>query len=406
MLSLRRALLTATRHASPTSTRRVNIRLAYSASPSASQRAGLDNLNVIERDGAKILKVIEKRVGQRARLVQQVDHTAADKESIKLAKTLKELEPLQEAWDEWMRAKEAFMQSLPLLEDPDPTMRAMAEDEYSTQLSTLRTLMSQTFPPLLVPPSRTERCGALLELKAGVGGAEAELFRAELAKAYIRAAQIKGWRVEGDERSDAIEIRDDGAYDIFRWESGVHRVQRVPQTESSGRIHTSTISVICLPLTEERDSLDLGNILNEKDVKVEVMRSSGAGGQHVNKTESAVRLTHIPTGITVAMQDERSQPQNRAKAWRVLRARLLDRALAEDIIRRREARRSVVRTSDRSDKIRTYNFPQDRVTDHRISFQMNGLETIMSGERLDVLTTELQKAQDMELLEELAEEDV
>lgn len=139
------------------------------------------------------------------------------------------------------------MQTLPLLDDPDPTMRAMASDEYSAQLSTLGTLMSSTLPSLLVPRSRTERCGALLELKAGVGGAEAELFRAELARTYIRAAQLRGWRVEGDELSDSIEIRTDGAYDMFRWESGVHRVQRVPQTDSNNRIHTSTVSVIVRP---------------------------------------------------------------------------------------------------------------------------------------------------------------
>ncbi|EJD35444.1 release factor [Auricularia subglabra TFB-10046 SS5] len=377
----------------------------YSVAPPKSNAARREYLGQLERDGAKALKVIGKRVQQRARLVQQVDHSASDNEQIKIAKTLKELEPVQEAWDEWSRAREAFMQSLPLLDDPDPTMRAMASEEYSSQLATLGNIMSSTFPGLLVPRSRTERCGALLELKAGVGGAEAELFRAELSRTYVRSAQLRGWRVESDSIGESVEIHNDGAYDVFRWESGVHRVQRIPQTESNGRIHTSTVSVICLPLTQEDDSLDLGNILNEKDVRIEVMRSSGAGGQHVNKTESAVRLTHEPTGITVAMQDERSQHRNRAKAWRVLRARLLERALAADIVRRREMRRSVVRTSDRSDKIRTYNFPQDRVTDHRVGLTLSGLETIMNGERLEVLTNALQQAHDMELLDEMAESD-
>ena len=331
--------------------------------------------------------------------------SSGDKEQVQLAKRLKELEPVQDAWDDWSRAKEAFMQALPLLDDPDPDMRAMAMDEYSAQLATMGDIVATRLPSLLVPPSRTANAGALLELKAGVGGAEAELFKQELAKTYIRVAELRGWQVEADSVGDTVEIKNNGAYDIFHWESGVHRVQRVPATESSGRIHTSTISVICLPLTEEEDTLDMGNILNEKDVRTEVMRSSGAGGQHVNKTESAVRLTHIPTGITVAMQDERSQHRNRAKAWRVLRARLLDRALAEDVIKRRDMRRSVVRSSDRSDKIRTYNWPQDRVTDHRVGLTMTGLETIMNGERLELITEELQKAHDMEVLEELAESD-
>ncbi|KAH7105272.1 release factor [Auriculariales sp. MPI-PUGE-AT-0066] len=395
--------------AAPRSTYRYDVarRLAATAvaAPTKAIAGRLEFLNQLERDGAKTLKVIAKRVDQRAKLVEQVDPASSDKEQIKLAKQLKALEPVQEAWDQWLRSKEAFMQSLSLLDDPDPDMRAMASDEYSTQLASLGDIMAKTLPALLVPPSRTASAGALLELKAGVGGAEAELFKGELARTYVRAAQLRGWHAESDATGNTIEVKSDGAYDVFRWESGVHRVQRVPATESSGRIHTSTISVICLPLTEEGDDLDMGNILNEKDVRVEVMRSSGAGGQHVNKTESAVRLTHEPTGITVAMQDERSQHRNRAKAWRVLRARLLDRALAADVVRRRDMRRSVVRTSDRSDKIRTYNWPQDRVTDHRVGLTLTGLETIMSGERMHLVTDEVQKAHDMELLEEMAESD-
>ncbi|KAI6121189.1 hypothetical protein F5141DRAFT_1210873 [Pisolithus sp. B1] len=308
------------------------------------------------------------------------------KKEIARARQIKELEPLYEAWISWTKTRESLLETFPLLSDPDETMRALASDEYTTLYDSLSRHLSTTFPFLLVPPSPTRSLSALLELKAGVGGSEAALFLTDLLRVYVRYATSRGWpssivqnsEVTGGGLRDAIvEIKGEGAYDALRWESGVHRVQRVPATGSQrsspyqhGGSHRTLLlwTLDCrrlmakqvLPLSDEVEPSGDDNLFKMEDIKIEVMRARGAGGQHVNKTESAVRLTHIPTGITVSMQDERSQHQNKRRAFQVLRARLMDIKITQDIAERRETRRSLVRSADRSEKIRTYNYAQAR----------------------------------------------
>ncbi|KAF8154621.1 peptide chain release factor 1 [Crassisporium funariophilum] len=301
----------------------------------------------------------------------------------------------------------------PLLNDPDPTMRSLASDEFHDLSNTLTDTLHTTFPALLVPPSPTRHLSALMELKSGVGGSESSLFLSDLLRMYQRLANDADWKatVVGKNATDAggikdaiVEIKGQGVYDALRWESGVHRVQRVPATETSGRTHTSTVAIVVLPLVEETEAHD-DDLFSMDDIKLEVMRARGAGGQHVNKTESAVRLTHIPTGITVSMQDERSQHQNRRRAFQVLRSRLLDQKLTRETAERRAARRGLVRGADRSEKIRTYNYAQDRVTDHRIGLTLMNLTAVMEGDGLQVFLNAIKKNHDEGVMEDMLNAD-
>ncbi|KAF8661649.1 hypothetical protein AX16_001291 [Volvariella volvacea WC 439] len=293
-------------------------------------------------------------------------------------------------------------------------MRTMATEEFQSLTHFLTETLNNTFPSLLVPPSTTSQLSALMELKSGVGGSEASLFLSDLLRMYLRQANINRWKTEvvasnetegGGTKDAIVEIKGDGVYDALRWESGVHRVQRVPATDASGRVHTSTVAVVVLPLEDENKRNNDDDLFSMDDVKVEVMRARGAGGQHVNKTESAVRLTHIPTGITVSMQDERSQHQNKRRAFQVLRARLLDRKITQDIAQRRDTRRNLVRTADRSEKIRTYNFAQDRVTDHRIGLTLTNLTSILEGDGLGEILDALKRDYDESVLEDMLNSD-
>ncbi|KAF9218598.1 release factor [Gyrodon lividus] len=292
-------------------------------------------------------------------------------------------------------------------------MRSLAEDEFTTLKDSLSAYLSTTFPSLLVPPSQTRSFSALLELKAGVGGSEATLFLTDLLRVYIRYANSRGWRADviqsnevmgGGMRDAIIEIKGESAYDVLRWETGVHRVQRVPATEASGRVHTSTVAIIVLPLSEEVEVSTDDNLFQMEDVRIEVMRARGAGGQHVNKTESAVRLTHMPTGVTVSMQDERSQHQNKRRAFQVLRARLMDMKITKDIAERRATRQNLVRTADRSEKIRTYNYAQDRVTDHRIGLSLMNLQSFMEGDGMQEFLDAMKRNWEEEMMEEAVSE--
>ncbi|KAI0663010.1 release factor [Cubamyces menziesii] len=360
---------------------------------------------------APIVQYVKRKVEERRKLESELSGEALSEEDIRRVRKIRELEPLQEAWTEWNRAKESLQETTALLNDPDPTMRSMAEEEYATLSESINTLVEDTFPSLLVPPSQTAKLSAIIELRAGVGGSESALFTADLVRMYTRAAQEMGWDVslissnilEAGGMKDAImEVKGQGAYDALRWESGVHRVQRVPATEANGRVHTSTVSVMVLPLTEEAESTSSeDDLFKMSDIKLEVMRSRGAGGQHVNKTESAVRLTHIPTGITVSMQDERSQHQNRRRAFQILRARLMDLKLNQEMLERRDLRRSLVRSADRSEKIRTYNYAQDRVTDHRLGMSLKNLASVMDGEGLQDFIRALQERHRDEMLEDV-----
>lgn len=292
-------------------------------------------------------------------------------------------------------------------------MRSLAVDEYTSLTATLTQFLESTFPSLLVPPSTTSHLSALMEMKSGVGGSESSLFLGDLLRMYQRLANVNRWKAQvvaqndndgGGTKDAIIEIKGDGAYDALRFESGVHRVQRVPATESSGRVHTSTVSIVVLPLVEETDT-QAEELFSMSDIKLEVMRARGAGGQHVNKTESAVRLTHIPTGITVSMQDERSQHQNRRRAFQVLRSRLLDKKLTREMEERRDTRRNLVRGADRSEKIRTYNFAQERVTDHRIGLTLMNLSSVLEGDGIQDFIDAVKKDHADSILEDMLDVD-
>ncbi|KAH0828578.1 hypothetical protein J3R83DRAFT_2849 [Lanmaoa asiatica] len=365
-------------------------------------------ISQLEKDGARILRAVRKRVETRKELLSKAKSMSSP-EDIARARHVKELEPLYDAWTSWVKTRESLLDTLPLLKDPDPTMRSLAEDEFTTLKEGLSTCLSTTFPSLLVPPSQTRSFSALLELKAGVGGSEATLFLTDLLRVYVRYAHSRGWRADviqstevtgGGMRDAIVEVKGDGAYDTLRWETGVHRVQRVPSTEASGRVHTSTVAIIVLPISEEAEPGSDDNLFKMEDVRIEVMRSRGAGGQHVNKTESAVRLTHGPTGVTVSMQDERSQHQNKRRAFQVLRARLMDMKITREIAERRATRQNLVRTADRSEKIRTYNYAQDRVTDHRIGLSLMNLQSFMEGDGVQEFLDAMRCNWEEEMMEE------
>jgi peptide chain release factor 1 len=280
----------------------------------------------------------------------------------------------------------------------DPELRELAEAEYQAQKDRVP-LLEREVRLMLLPRDIADERSAILEIRPAAGGDEAALFAAELFRAYQRYAESRRWKFEvldydesdlGGVKGAVAEIQGKGVFARLKYESGVHRVQRVPATETQGRIHTSTITVAVLPEAEDVDVQ-----IDEKDLRIDVFRASGAGGQHVNKTESAVRITHLPTGIVVAMQEEKSQHKNRAKAMKVLRSRLFEQQRAAAHASRAADRKSQVGTGDRSERIRTYNFPQGRVTDHRIGLTLHKIDRVMMGELdelIDALTAEDQAA--------------
>jgi peptide chain release factor 1 len=282
----------------------------------------------------------------------------------------------------------------------DPEMRAMAEDEAESLLGRIDALSAEV-RELMIPADPLEDRAAVLEIRAGTGGDEAGLFAADLMRMYQRLAERAGWSMELLSVSEGIPgaikeaifvLRGRGAFGRLRYESGVHRVQRVPATESQGRIHTSAATVAVLPEAEEVDLQ-----IDPNDLRIDVFRSSGPGGQSVNTTDSAVRITHIPTGLVVSCQDEKSQLKNKNKAMKVLRSRLLDQMIAQQEAERSRERRTQVGTGDRSAKIRTYNFPQNRVTDHRIGLTLHSLSDVLAGD-LDALVSALRLAKEEERL--------
>jgi len=325
--------------------------------------------------------------------------------------SLKANKDLQSCLERFRTLKDAYEGTVQLFDTPELLDLAVVESD--SLLSNLRSLLTHELPNALLPASETDGLSALVELKAGVGGSESSLFVADLLRMYGRFARLNNWsptvlassESDGGGFKDALlEVKGAGAYASLRWESGVHRVQRVPATEASGRVHTSTVAAVVLPLSEESRADGVDDLLKQDDVRMEVMRARGAGGQHVNKTESAVRLTHMPTGITVSMQDERSQHQNRRRAFQVLRARLMDLKIMQDQAERRATRKSLVRTADRSEKIRTYNYPQNRVTDHRLGKGcMLSCEAMMEGSGLENLIDELRDQNQRETLRDVLE---
>ena len=313
----------------------------------------------------------------------------------KLSKEHSELAPVVEAVAAYRTAARELGEAEALTGDSDPELRALAEEERAA-LKERFAKLERELQLKLLPKDATDSSSAIVEVRAGTGGEEAALFAADLLRMYQRYAQLTGWHTEilgmsdsdlGGIREAVMEVVGKGAYAKLKFESGVHRVQRVPVTEAGGRIHTSAATVAVLPEPEDVDVH-----LDDKDLKIDVFRASGAGGQHVNKTESAVRITHLPTGIVVAQQDEKSQHKNRAKALKILKAKLFD-VERERLANLRAAERKVlVGSGDRSERIRTYNFPQGRVTDHRINLTLYNLDRILSGDELneivDALVTE------------------
>ena len=307
-----------------------------------------------------------------------------------LMKEQSNLTPIVDAYREYKKSKQDIEDSLSMLEsESDDEMREMLKDELADGKKRVDEL-EQKLKILLLPKDPNDEKNVIVEIRAGAGGDEAALFAAEIYRMYVHYAEGRRWKVEtmeveeigiGGMKSVTFMVTGQGAYSVLKYESGVHRVQRVPETESGGRIHTSTISVAVMPEVDE----DIDIVIEDKDIRIDVMRASGNGGQCVNTTDSAVRLTHYPTGIVVYSQTEKSQLQNKAKAFALLRAKLYDIECQKAHDAEAEARRSQIGTGDRSEKIRTYNFPQGRVTDHRIGLTLYKLDKIMDGDIQEII---------------------
>ena len=307
----------------------------------------------------------------------------------KLMKEQAELTPIVEAYKEYKACKQNIEDSLELLnEESDEEMRELAKEELNESKARVEELENE-LKILLLPKDPNDDKNVIVEIRAGAGGDEAALFAAEIYRMYVHYAESRRWKVElveceeigiGGMKNVTFMIDGQGAYSVMKYESGVHRVQRVPETESGGRIHTSTITVAVMPEAEDVDVQ-----IDEKDIRIDVMRASGNGGQCVNTTDSAVRLTHYPTGIVIYSQTEKSQLQNKEKAFALLRAKLYDLECQKQHDAEAEARKSQIGTGDRSEKIRTYNFPQGRVTDDRIGLTLYKLDKIMNGDIQEIL---------------------
>ena len=334
-----------------------------------------DNLNEIE---AKYEELTKK--------ISDPDVIANQEEWRKLMKEQSDLEPIVQKYREYKRTKESFEEAKELLKDPE--MKDLAEEEMLSSKDKLPEL-EEELKVLLIPKDPDDDKNVICEIRAGAGGEEAALFAGTLFRMYSMYCDRKGWKLDilyenstelGGYKEISFLIKGEGAYSRLKFESGVHRVQRVPETEASGRIHTSTASVSVLP--------EVGDVeinINPSDIKMEVFRASGAGGQHINKTSSAVRLIHVPTGMVAECQTERSQFQNREYAMKMLQSRLYEKEKQEQDSKMENARRSQIGNADRSEKIRTYNYPQGRITDHRIGMSIYQMENFLNGDIDDMI---------------------
>jgi peptide chain release factor 1 len=346
------------------------------------------------------LKEVQARYDEISKEIANPEIVNNQEKFIALTKEHSDLQPIVEKSKEYIELVEKIKEDREILEGNDPELIELVNMELD-DLSEREEKMQEELKFMLLPKDPNDNKNAIIELRAGTGGDEAALFAADLYRLYTKFAEKNNWKIDvlqsnkvgiGGFKEISFELKGDGVYGTMKFESGVHRVQRVPETETQGRVHTSAATVAVLPQAEKVDI----NI-DTKDLKIDTYRASGAGGQHVNKTESAIRITHLPTNLVVTCQDEKSQHKNKEKAMKILRSRLLAKKQEEHAKKISAKRKSMVGSGDRSAKIRTYNFPQGRVTDHRINLTLYKLDKIMEGE-IDEIINEVKVAHNMELL--------
>ena len=338
---------------------------------------------------------IKERVKEIGNLLNDPSVYADIQRSKELGKELKSLEPIADMYEVYLKTESDLNDAKSMLEiETDAVMKEFFEQEIESAKQMLEKL-DYDLKVLMLPKDENDEKNVIMEIRGGAGGEEAALFAGDILRMYLRFAEINRWKVEildqnetelGGIKECTLMMKGKGAYSKLKYESGVHRVQRVPTTETQGRVPTSTITVAVLP---EQEDVEIE--VNENDLRIDTYRASGAGGQHINKTDSAVRITHIPTGIVVACQDERSQIKNRERAMHILKNKLYDKYKTEADEKYANDRKSQIGTGDRSERIRTYNFPQGRVTDHRIGFTLYSIDTFMDGE-IDEMLTALEQA--------------
>jgi peptide chain release factor 1 len=353
------------------------------------------------------LEILVERFEEVQALLSDPETLSNQEKFIALSKEFSQLESVTNVFNDYQTAEEDFSLAEEMLKDEDPEMREMAQEEFKSAKKSIEELSDQ-LQILLLPKDPNDNNNCFVELRAGAGGDEAAIFAGDLYRMYSRYCEKQGWRIEvmntneseqGGYKEVIFKVLGDGVYGQMKFESGGHRVQRVPETESQGRVHTSACTVVVMPEIPEADAIEI----NKADLKVDTFRASGAGGQHVNKTDSAIRITHIPTGVVVECQEQRSQHKNRAQAMSVLQARLQQ---AEDEKRRSEeesSRRNLVASGDRSERIRTYNYPQGRMTDHRINLTLYRLNEVLEG-NLHLVLEPIMLENQADLLAALAEQ--
>lgn len=352
----------------------------------------------------KKLENLSERYEEVSNLLSDPDIISNHNRFRELSKEYATLEPVQKAYTDYTIAQQAIADANEMLDSGDSELKELAEMEIEGANETIETL-SDELQILLLPKDPNDDNNVFLEIRAGAGGDEAGIFAGDLFRMYSKYAENQRWQIEilsesraehGGYNKIITRVIGNGAYSKLKFESGAHRVQRVPETESQGRVHTSAATVAIMPEIELVDAYEI----NAADLRIDTFRASGAGGQHVNKTDSAIRLTHLPTGVVVECQDERSQHKNKARAMSLLQAKLLDAEKAKQQAEQTEMRRDLVGTGDRSDRIRTYNFPQGRVTDHRINLTLYKLGEVMEGD-LNVIITPLTQEYQADLLADL-----
>ncbi len=349
-----------------------------------------------------------ERYEEVGRLLSEASIIADQNQFKSLSKEYAQLEPVSQCYESYLEAKNNLDSLNELLESDDKDLATMAEEEIDTVKKQIEELDEQ-LQWHLIPKDPDDERNIYLEVRAGTGGDEAAIFAGDLFRMYSRYAESQGWQIElisashgehGGYKEIIAKISGQAVYSQLKFESGAHRVQRVPETESQGRVHTSACTVAIMPEVDEINDIQI----NPDDLRIDTYRSSGAGGQHVNKTDSAIRITHIPTGVVVECQDERSQHKNRAKAMSLLKTRLLDAEVSKQKQEQAQTRKSLVGTGDRSERIRTYNFPQGRLTDHRINLTIYQLSDIMEG-NLSLVIDPLKREYHAELLADLGRHD-